>query len=36
MKWITRERPKIGRIACPWLIKNFADPTAKFIFVSKE
>lgn len=25
MKWITRERPKIDRIACPWLIKNFVD-----------
>jgi hypothetical protein len=36
MKWITRERPKIDRIACPWLIKNFVDPTAKFIFVPKD
>jgi hypothetical protein len=36
MKWITRERPKIDRIACPWLIKNFIDPTAKFIFVPKD
>ncbi len=36
MKWITRERPKIDRIACPWLIKNFVDPNAEFIFVSKE
>ncbi|MFD1605363.1 chromate resistance protein ChrB domain-containing protein [Flavobacterium artemisiae] len=33
MKWITRERPKIDRIACPWLIKNFVDPDAEFIFV---
>ena len=33
MKWITRERPKIDRIACPWLIKNFVDPEAQFIFV---
>ncbi|HCN83246.1 MAG TPA: chromate resistance protein [Sphingobacteriaceae bacterium] len=33
MKWITRERPKIDRIACPWLIKNFVDPKAKFLFV---
>lgn len=33
MKWITRERPKIDRIACPWLIKNFVDPGAQFIFV---
>jgi hypothetical protein len=36
MKWITRERPKIDRIACPWLIKNFVDPEAEFIFVPKE
>jgi hypothetical protein len=36
MKWITRERPKIDRIACPWLIKNFVDSTAKFIFVPKD
>lgn len=36
MKWITRERPKIDRIACPWLIKNFVDPQAEFIYVSKE
>jgi hypothetical protein len=33
MKWITRERPKIDRIACPWLIKNFVDPQAEFIYV---
>jgi hypothetical protein len=36
MKWITRERPKIDRIACPWLIKRFVDPEAEFIFVSKD
>jgi hypothetical protein len=36
MKWITRERPKIDRIACPWLIKRFIDPEAEFIFVPKE
>ena len=36
MKWITRERPKIDRIACPWLIKNFIDRDAEFIYVSKE
>ena len=35
MKWITRERPKIDRIACPWLIKNFVDDEAEFIYVSK-
>ena len=33
MKWITRERPKIDRIACPWLIKNFVDANAEFIYV---
>ena len=33
MKWITRERPKIDRIACPWLIKRFVDPDAQFIYV---
>ena len=36
MKWITRERPKIDRIACPWLIKNFVDKEAEFIYVQKE
>ena len=33
MKWITRERPKIDRIACPWLIKKFIDFEAEFIYV---
>lgn len=33
MKWITRERPKIDRIACPWLIRNFIDPEAVFYYV---
>ena len=33
MKWITRERPKIDRIACPWLIKRFIDPEAEFLYV---
>ncbi|MDB5247984.1 MAG: hypothetical protein JWQ40_2378 [Segetibacter sp.] len=36
MKWITRERPKIDRIACPWLIKNFVDKEAQFIYVPAE
>jgi hypothetical protein len=36
MKWITREKPKIDRIACPWLIKNFIDHDAEFIYVPKE
>lgn len=33
MKWITRERPKIDRIACPWLIKRFIDADAEIIYV---
>ena len=36
MKWITRERPKIDRIACPWLIKNFIDKDAEFIYVPAD
>lgn len=36
MKWITRARPKIDRIACPWLIRNFVDKDAEFIYVPKE
>jgi rhodanese-related sulfurtransferase len=32
--WVTRSRPKIDRIACPWLIRRFADPAAVFLFVS--
>jgi hypothetical protein len=36
MKWITRERPKIDRIACPWLIKRFIDPHAEIIYVPFE
>ena len=32
-KWVTRERPKIDRIACPWLISRFIDPGAEFIYV---
>lgn len=31
--WVTRERPKIDRIACPWLIRRFVDPGARFLFV---
>ena len=33
MLWITRERPKIDRIACPWLVLRHLDPTAQFLFV---
>ena len=36
MKWITREKVKVDRVACPWLIKKFVDPQAEFIFVPKE
>lgn len=32
--WVTRHRPKIDRLACPWLIRRFIDPTAQFLFVS--
>jgi hypothetical protein len=33
MKWITRERPKIDRVACPWLVARFIDKDAEFLFV---
>jgi len=33
MKWVTRERPKIDRIACPWLIARFVDKTPEFLYV---
>ena len=36
MRWITRERVKVDRVACPWLIKKFVDPDAEFIFVPAE
>jgi AraC-like DNA-binding protein len=36
MKWITRGKPKIDRIACPWLIKNFVDKEAEFIYVPAD
>jgi len=36
MKWVTRERPKADRIACPWLIKKFVDKDAEFIFVPTD
>lgn len=32
--WVTRHRPKIDRIACPWVIRRFIDPTARFLFVA--
>ncbi|MCS4540110.1 MAG: chromate resistance protein [Thaumarchaeota archaeon] len=36
MRWVTRERAKVDRIACPWLIKKFVDREAEFLFVPKE
>ncbi len=36
MKWVTRERAKVDRIACPWLIKNFIDKDAEFLFVPEN
>jgi len=36
MKWITREKIKVDRIACPWLIRNFVDQEAEFIFLPQE
>ena len=36
MNWITREKVKVDRVACPWLIRKFIDPDAVFIFLPKE
>jgi hypothetical protein len=36
MKWVTRERPKTDRIACPWLIRRFIDPQADIVYVPAE
>ena len=36
MKWITRERVKVDRVACPWLIRKFIDTEAEFLFVPVE
>src|SRR5215469_3741443 len=35
-KWVTREKAKVDRIACPWLIKNFVDSKPEFLFVPAE
>ncbi len=35
-RWVTRERPKIDRIACPWLIRRFIDPDAEFLYVPTD
>jgi len=36
MKWVTRSRPKIDRIACPWLIARFIDAKPEFLYVPTE
>jgi len=36
MRWVTRERPKIDRIACPWLIRRRIDPDAEFLYVAPD
>lgn len=36
MKWVTRERVKVDRVACPWLIKKFIDSEAEFLFVPAD
>ena len=36
MKWVTREKAKVDRIACPWLISRFVDKDAIFLFVPKD
>ncbi len=36
MRWVTREHPKTDRIACPWLIMNFIDPEAEFVYVPAD
>ena len=36
MKWVTRARPKVDRIACPWLIRRFIDPAAEIVYVPAD
>jgi hypothetical protein len=36
VKWITREKARVDRIACPWLIRRFIDPKAEFLYVPRE
>ena len=36
MKWITREKVKVDRVACPWLIRKFIDPTPEFVFLPAD
>ena len=35
-KWVTRARPKVDRVACPWLIRRFVDPDAEFLYVPAD
>lgn len=35
-KWVTRARPKVDRVACPWLIQRFVDPKAEFLYVAPD
>jgi hypothetical protein len=36
MKWVTRRKARVDRIACPWLIQRFIDPAAEFLFVAED
>ena len=36
MRWVTREKARVDRIACPWLIRKFIDPAAEFLYVPQE
>lgn len=36
MKWVTREKARVDRIACPWLLRRFVDPAAEFLYVPAE
>jgi hypothetical protein len=36
MKWVTREKVRVDRVACPWLIRKFIDPQAEFLFVPAD
>src|ERR1041385_6239237 len=36
MKWVTRQRPQVDRVACPWLIKRFVDPDAELLYVPAD
>jgi len=36
VEWVTRKNVKVDRVACPWLIRKFVDPDAKFLFVAEE